>query len=84
MARIDVARRHALRGAERRVDAAAARTRALDPALALARGWSITRNDAGLVVRSTADVTLGEELFTQVADGTLSSTISATEVRIDE
>ena len=84
VARIDVARRHALRGAERRVDSAAARTRALDPALALARGWSITRNSDGSLIRSVGDVSVAEELFIQVADGTLSSTISATEVRTDD
>ena len=48
VARLEVAQRHGLATATRRVDAAAAQVRALDPALALARGWSITR-DAGKV-----------------------------------
>ncbi len=76
--RIDVARRHALRAAERRVESAAARVRALDPALALARGWSITRTTDGRVVRSVSDVSAGSALSTQVADGTLTSTITDT------
>lgn len=76
--RIDMARRHALRAAERRVDAIAARARALDPALALARGWSITRSTDGRVVRSVADVAPGSELVTRIADGTVTSTITDT------
>ena len=64
-----------LSDAERRVTAAAARARALDPALALARGWSITRDPDGRIVRSTDDVAVGDVVTTQVADGTLTSTI---------
>ncbi len=79
VARIDVAQRHALRAAEQRVAAAAAQVRALDPALALARGWSITRDGDGRVVRSVADLQSGEGLTTQVADGTVTSTISTVE-----
>ena len=74
----DVVRRRAprhLTDAERRVGAAAARTRALDPAIALARGWSITRDADGRVLRSIDDVAPGDTVFTQVADGTLTSTI---------
>ncbi len=70
---------HALRAAEHRVTAATARVRALDPALALARGWSITRAADGSVVRSVDDVAMGEPLVTQVADGTVASTISEIE-----
>ena len=76
VARIDVARRHALRTADRRVDAAAARVRALDPVLALARGWSITRTTDGAVVRSVGDVATGDGVVTQVADGSLTTTIT--------
>jgi exodeoxyribonuclease VII large subunit len=76
VARIDVARRHALRRAGDRVDIMAARTRALDPAVALARGWSITRTDSGRVVRSIADLQPGATVTTQVADGTATSTIT--------
>jgi len=76
--RIDLAQRHALRDAERRVDAAAVHVRALDPALALARGWSITRDANGRVIRSALDVAAGDAIVTRVGDGTLASTISAT------
>jgi exodeoxyribonuclease VII large subunit len=79
VARIDVAQRHALRAADHRVVAAAAQVRALDPALALARGWSITRNGDGRVMRSIVDAVAGDTLTTQVADGSVTSTISEVE-----
>ena len=77
VARLEVAQRHGLTVAERRVDAAAAQVRALDPALALARGWSITRDSDGRVVRSAAAVEPGDIVTTQLADGVLTSTITA-------
>jgi len=77
-ARVAIARRHALRDAERRLDAAHARTRALDPARALARGWSITRRADGSLLRSTGDANVDDVLVTLVVDGTLTSTITAT------
>ena len=75
--RLTLASRHGLRAADLRLDTAEARTKALDPTAALARGWSITRRDDGSVVRSTDDVDPGETITTQVADGTFSSTIDA-------
>jgi len=79
VARIDVARRHALRRAEDRIGLVEARVRALDPAIALARGWSITRTDDGAVVRSVADLAPGTTITTRVADGSASSTITQVE-----
>ena len=58
-----------------RLDVMAARVAALDPAVQLARGWTITRDADGKVVRSVADVAPGGELTTAVADGTISSTV---------
>ncbi|MXW61847.1 MAG: exodeoxyribonuclease VII large subunit [Acidimicrobiaceae bacterium] len=77
VARLEVAQRHGLTTAERRVDAVAAQVRALNPALALARGWSITRDGDGRVVRSAASVESGDIVTTQLADGDLTSTITA-------
>ncbi len=77
--RIGLATRHRLRTAELTLDTASARTNALDPSIALARGWSITRGPDGAVVRSVADVSAGAELTTQVADGTITSTIASDE-----
>lgn len=77
--RVVMAQQHALRAADRRLDSAHARTRALDPSRALARGWSITRRPDGSLVRSTTDVAPGDEVTTQVADGLVTSTIDHTE-----
>jgi len=58
-----------------RLDHAEARVRLLDPVNVLKRGWSITRDGDGNVVRSAADVAPGAALVTQVADGTITSTV---------
>jgi exodeoxyribonuclease VII large subunit len=64
-----------LAASERDLEAVATRVRALDPAWALARGWSVTRTGEGRLVRSVADVSAGDTVHTQLADGTLTSTI---------
>lgn len=64
--------------AERRLDDARARLTLLDPQHLLARGWSITRDRDGRVVRSAADVTAGATITTQVADGHLTSRVEST------
>ena len=76
--RVTNAAHNSLRDATRRVDAAAAQVRALDPARALARGWSITRDSRGQIIRSAAGLEIGDQIETRVADGTLTSTIRAT------
>jgi exodeoxyribonuclease VII large subunit len=60
--------------AEARLEVLAARVGALDPARALARGWSVTRTAQGTLVRSPADVPPGTVLHTTTAGGTLIST----------
>lgn len=60
-----------------RLDALGARLRALDPAMVLARGWSITRLSDGTLVRSPRDVSDGDTLVTALADGTVTSIASA-------
>lgn len=49
---------------------------ALDPANILARGWSVTRNADGQVVRSASAVSAGDILATQVADGEIASVVA--------
>lgn len=68
----------ALAAADRRLDAVEAQVRALDPARVLARGWSITRDGSGRVVRSAAAVRPGDDLVTTLADGQVRSTVEAT------
>jgi exodeoxyribonuclease VII large subunit len=61
--------RRALATAESAVRLAEARASAVDPARALARGWTITRDGDGRVVRSVAVLAAGDELVTTFADG---------------
>ncbi|MCY3648369.1 MAG: exodeoxyribonuclease VII large subunit [Acidimicrobiaceae bacterium] len=74
-ARLSVSGRHEIRHAQRQLDAIATRVRALDPALILRRGWSMTRRDDGALVRSVRDVSPGDGIVTHLSDGTLDSTI---------
>ncbi|MEI8286769.1 MAG: exodeoxyribonuclease VII large subunit [Actinomycetes bacterium] len=53
----------------------AASLRLLDPVTTMARGWSITRDGNGNVVRSINDVKNGDSLVTLLADGSVSSTV---------
>jgi exodeoxyribonuclease VII large subunit len=59
-----------------RLDVTAARVAALDPAVQLARGWSITRGADGRVLRSIADVATGSVITTALADGLIASTVA--------
>lgn len=77
-----LATRSALRDASSRVEVMAARLSALDPARALARGWSITRSSDGSILRSAAAVTAGDTITTQLVDGSVTSTVST--IRPDE
>ncbi len=48
---------------------------ALSPQQILARGFSITRNSSGKVIKSAHDIRTGEELTTTLADGSVSSVV---------
>lgn len=73
--RIGRAARARLAAAEHHLVAVEARTGVHDPALALARGWSITTTAAGRLVRRPTDAPPGTELVTRLAEGTLHSTV---------
>jgi exodeoxyribonuclease VII large subunit len=62
-------------GELRHLDALAARLALADPANLLRRGWSITRDADGQVVRRAADVAPGAIITTELADGRLTSRI---------
>ncbi len=47
----------------------------LNPRHQLERGWSLTRDESGRVVRSSGTLRLGERLTTTFADGSASSTV---------
>lgn len=53
----------------------AASLRLLDPVTTMARGWSITRDGNGRVVRSISDVQPGDKVVTALADGSVTSTV---------
>ena len=59
----------------RSLDASASRLALLDPANLLRRGWSITRDAQGAIIRTIDGAAPGSVITTQVADGTLSSRI---------
>ena len=63
----------------RRLEVAEARLAAVDPAVQLARGFSITRDVDGRVVRSVVEVAAGAGLTTQLPDGQLTSTVDRVE-----
>jgi exodeoxyribonuclease VII large subunit len=73
--RVARAGRRALGSAERTLDGLAAQVRSADPATLLARGWTITRTDAGDLVRRPADAPTGTTLHTRTAEGTLVSVV---------
>jgi exodeoxyribonuclease VII large subunit len=60
-----------------RLDTMEARIRSHDPAVMLARGWSITKGPDGRAVRSVEQLQPGDELATIVADGQIVSTVTA-------
>jgi exodeoxyribonuclease VII large subunit len=82
--RLDVVARALGAAAPRRLTAAradlASRARLLDglrPERVLARGYSVTRTESGVLVRAAADVARGQALRTTVASGTISSRVEA-------
>ena len=70
-------RRH-LERASGRLDVLAATVAALDPAVQLRRGWTITRAGDGTIIRSIDDVAAGQEITTVTVDGSIASTVSST------
>ncbi|HEX9992661.1 MAG TPA: exodeoxyribonuclease VII large subunit [Acidimicrobiales bacterium] len=74
-ARLSTRTRRALAAADSVVRVAETRATALDPAKALARGWSITRDADGRVVRSVAALAPGDRLVTTFADGSAASRV---------
>ena len=66
---------------EARLRAAEGLHRVLGPQATLERGYSITVNEAGEIVRAVADVRTGEPLTTRLHDGNVFSTATRTETR---
>ncbi len=68
-----------LERAEARLEQHDVRLRALDPAVALARGWSITHRSDGSLVRSPNELETGDTVVTTLAGGSVTSTVTETE-----
>jgi exodeoxyribonuclease VII large subunit len=73
--RLGFAFTHRLRAGEAKLARLQAGLAGLDPAAVLARGYSITYNEAGAVLRSAQDARLGERLRTRLANGEIESEV---------
>jgi len=74
--RLDRAARQRLQGGRERMTALAARLESLSPLNVLARGYSLTRTEAGLqVVRDAGQVHAGDVLITDVQHGRIRSRV---------
>ncbi|MCE5278665.1 MAG: exodeoxyribonuclease VII large subunit [Planctomycetaceae bacterium] len=67
--------RHRLALASQRVEAASRQLEAMSYRSVLARGFSVTRDSQGRIVRSAVAVTAGDILNTQVCDGAIASRV---------
>jgi exodeoxyribonuclease VII large subunit len=68
-ARLEVNARHLLDANAQRLRATRALLAAYDPARRLAQGWSLTTDDEGRVLRSTASLAVGQVVRVRLADG---------------
>lgn len=66
--------------AERELGSTEARVQAHDPRRAIARGWTITTTADGRLVRHVAGLSVGDALVTRLLDGTVTSTVAATDL----
>ncbi len=57
------------------------RVRSLDPARSLARGWSYTKTEDGILIKSTESIVAGTRIVTTVAGGRLTSTVNGVDPR---
>ena len=65
----------------RRLDASEARLRALDPVRVLERGYTITRDRDGRLVKQVAGLSTGDRLVTEFADGAAASVVNEVDRR---
>jgi len=81
-ARLETAHpRHRLALARQQVDATARHLEALSHRSILRRGFSVTRNENGDIIRQAASVTPGQSVHTEVTDGTFRSVVDGEATR---
>ncbi len=51
---------------------------ALSPQKTIERGYSITRNSAGNIIKHASDISVGEEVVTTLAKGNITSVVRTT------
>ena len=68
--------KQSLTKANNRLSVIAARFESLNPLSILARGFTLTTDKSGKVIRSIDNVTIGETIRTQVGDGIITSTVN--------
>jgi exodeoxyribonuclease VII large subunit len=73
--RVGAVARHTLAREGWRLDTASGTVRALDPHRVLERGYSITRDDDGRILRRAGDTAPGAVLVTELADGRVTSRV---------
>lgn len=64
-----------------RLAMAAEKLEAVSPLATLGRGYSITRDNSGTVVRNSSQVSVGDTIHTRLADGEISSVVSESSSR---
>jgi exodeoxyribonuclease VII large subunit len=70
------AMKEAISGSERRLVAAQAKLDLLDPSNPLKRGYSLTLDAEGRIVRSASSVNVGDTLTTRLGEGQIVSTVT--------
>jgi exodeoxyribonuclease VII large subunit len=78
VARIRSGPARALRERDAHLDGVAGQVRALDPVRVLQRGFSVTRDATGAVVRDGSKMKAGDRLTTELAAGSVSSVVEET------
>ncbi|CAN5844105.1 exodeoxyribonuclease VII large subunit [soil metagenome] len=79
--RLSAAEHHARRRAAEALEGARRQLDLVGPMAVLARGYSMTTDELGRVVRRVSDVRAGAMITTRVSDGSIASTVSGGEAR---
>lgn len=83
LGRLRTLRTTTLAAAQARIDLAASELKGLDPVTLMRRGWSITYDGSGKVVRSIRQMKVGEMIATRLVDGTIVSSVTSTDEATD-
>ncbi|HEC72884.1 MAG TPA: exodeoxyribonuclease VII large subunit [Methylophaga aminisulfidivorans] len=75
-ARLQQSMQQQLRSSQNTLALQASRLGSVSPLNVLARGYSITKNEQGKVIKSTSQVNQGDALVTELADGIIQSIVS--------